>query len=95
MKLTERMALIKAGYTKSEIAEMEKETLNGDTISESSGDERLDTIAQAIVKMNERIDKINIIHSATESGNNETKKDDIFSELRGIIENKPETKEDK
>lgn len=94
MKLTERMALIKAGYTKSEIAEMEKETLNGDSISDSSGDDRLDTIAQAIVKMNERIDKINIINSATESGNNGTEKDDIFSELRGIIENKPENKED-
>lgn len=94
MKLTERMALIKAGYTKTEIAEMEKETLDGDSISVSSGDDRLDTIAQALVKMNERIDKINIINSATESGNNETEKGDIFSELRGIIENKPDAKED-
>ena len=94
MKLTERMALIKAGYTKTEIAEMEKETLDGDSISESSGDDRLDTIAQAIVKMNERIDKINIINSATESGTNETEKGDIFSELRGIIETKPDAKEE-
>ena len=93
MKLTERMALIKAGYTKTEIAEMEKEPLDGDSISVSSGDDRLDTIAQALVKMNERIDKINIINSATESGNNETEKGDIFSELRGIIENKPDAKE--
>lgn len=99
MKFNERITLIKAGYTKQEIAEMEKESVEGNQSSVSTeSDDRLKIIAESIKKLNERIDNINIINSANQDdqgcdqGEDQT---DIFDELRARIENNPFNKEDK
>ena len=93
MKFNERITLIKAGYTKQEIAEMEKETVE-ETQSPASteNDDRLEVIAQSIANLNDRINKMNIINSVDQDdqggdqGENQT---DIFDELRNIIEKNP------
>lgn len=100
MKFNERITLIKAGYTKQEIAEMEKESVEETQFSVSSkSDDRLNIIAESIKKLNERIDNINIINSVDQDdkggdqddkgGDQGTDQTNIFDELRNMIEKNP------
>lgn len=93
MKFNERITLIKAGYTKQEIAEMEKESV-GETQSPVSteSDDRLEIIAQSIANLNNRINEMNIINSVDQDdqgGDQDTDQTDIFDELRNMIEQNP------
>lgn len=93
MKFNERITLIKAGYTKQEIAEMEKETVEGNQSSVSTeSDDRLEIIAQSIANLNNRINEMNIINSVDQDdqgGNQGDDQTDIFDELRNMIEKNP------
>lgn len=93
MKFNERITLIKAGYTKQEIAEMEKETAE-ETQSPVSNesDDRLEVIAQSIANLNNRINQMNIINSVDQDDNGGDQGDnhaDIFYELRNMLEKNP------
>lgn len=93
MKFNERITLIKAGYTKQEIAEMEKEYVENTQSSVSSeNDDRLEIIAQSIANLNNRINEMNIINSVDQDdqgGDQGYDQTDIFDELRNMIEKNP------
>jgi len=81
MKFGERMQLIKAGYTKKEIAEMEKETVSGGDKA-GTEDDRLDLIAQAVAKLTDDFHEMNIRNDASVGGSNEP---DIWEKLRNSL----------
>ena len=93
MKFNERIALIKAGYTKQEIAEMEKESVEETQSPVSTeSDDRLEIIAQSIANLNNRINEMNIINSVDQDdqgGDQGSDQTDIFDELRNMIEKNP------
>lgn len=80
MKFSERMQLIKAGYTKKEISEMEKETVGGG--NQAGTDDRLDLIAQAVAKLTDDFHEMNIRNDAS-GGSGE--KQDIWQKLRNSL----------
>lgn len=91
MKFGERMQLIKAGYTKKEIAEMEKET---DSCGDLAGtDDRLDLIAQAVAKLTDDFHEMNIRNDASGGSGAEA---DIWEKLRNSLagENPDDSKEE-
>ena len=81
MKFVERMQLIKAGYTKKEIAEMEKETAGGGDQA-GTDDDRLDLIAQAVAKLTDDFHEMNIRNDASGGGSSEP---DIWEKLRNSL----------
>lgn len=93
MKFNERIALIKAGYTKQEIAEMERESVEEtQTPVSTESDDRLEIIAQSIANLNNRINEMNIINSVDQDdqgGDQGGDQTDIFDELRNMIEKNP------
>lgn len=93
MKFNEKITLIKAGYTKQEIAEMEKEAAEETQSPVSTeSDDRLEIIAQSIANLNNRINEMNIINSVDQDeqgGDQGTVQTDIFDELRNMIEKNP------
>ena len=82
MKFVERMQLIKAGYTKKEIAEMEKETASGGDQAGTGTDDRLDLIAQAVAKLTDDFHEMNIRNDASGGGSSEP---DIWEKLRNSL----------
>ena len=92
MKFGERMQLIKAGYTKKEIAEMEKETAGGG--NQAGTDDRLDLIAQAVAKLTDDFHEMNIRNDA--SGGGSGAEPDIWEKLRNSLagENPDDSKEE-
>lgn len=92
MKFTERMQLIKAGYTKKEIAEMEKDAAAG-TGSNGGEDDRLDLIAQAVAKLTDDFHEMNIRNDA--SGNGQGGEPDIWEKLRQSLAGEDPNKDDK
>lgn len=95
MKFTERMQLIKAGYTKKEIAEMEKEETKAPAASVTGPDERLDLIAQALAKLTDDVHEMHMRDDAA-GGNNEPEVN-IYEVLRKQLEGEDpdKNKEDK
>ena len=92
MKFGERMQLIKAGYTKKEIAEMEKETAGGVEQAGTGTDDRLDLIAQAVAKLTDDFHEMNIRNDASGGGNSEP---DIWEKLRNSLAGEaPEEKQE-
>ena len=92
MKFGERMQLIKAGYTKKEIAEMEKETAGGGEQAGTGTDDRLDLIAQAVAKLTDDFHEMNIRNDASGGGNSEP---DIWEKLRNSLAGEaPEEKQE-
>lgn len=81
MKFGERMQLIKAGYTKKEIAEMEKESAGAG--NEAGTDDRLDLIAQAVAKLTDDFHEMNIRRDA--SGGGSDPEPDIWEQLRAKL----------
>ena len=81
MKFSERMQLIKAGYSKKEIAEMEKEAAGAG--NETGADDRLDLIAQAVAKLTDDFHEMNIRRDA--SGNGSGQEPDIWEKLRASL----------
>lgn len=81
MKFGERMQLIKAGYTKKEIAEMEKDAAGAG--NESGTDDRLDLIAQAVAKLTDDFHEMNIRRDASGDGNGG--EPDIWEKLRASL----------
>lgn len=81
MKFSERIQLIKAGYTKKEIAEMEKETAGGG--DQAGTDDRLDLIAQAVAKLTDDFHEMNIRNDA--SGEGSGTEPDIWEKLRNSL----------
>lgn len=92
MKFGERMQLIKAGYTKKEIAEMEKETASGGDQAGTGTDDRLDLIAQAVAKLTDDFHEMNIRNDASGGVSNEP---DIWEKLRNSLAGEaPEEKQE-
>lgn len=91
MKFGERMQLIKAGYTKKEIAEMEKETAGAG--KETGTDDRLDLIAQAVAKLTDDFHEMNIRRDA--SGGGSDPEPDIWEKLRASLSGDDPNKDDK
>lgn len=91
MKFTERMQLIKAGYTKKEIAEMEKD-LSASENGGNGSDDRLDLIAQAVAKLTDDFHEMNIRNDA--SGNGGGEEPDIWEKLRASLAGEDPNKDD-